>query len=384
MAVETGLAIKGSDGAVIIQCKTSGTVCNVVEETFGMCLHNNIPVPQPPSSFTNYMLKVCGRDEYMENDRCLKDYNYVHQCIKLSIPVHVVLVERSLVKQLVSNTGIIKPETTSNSPPPLSQDEITILYDSYLSKDEEFRYQMTKPPLNYIRHYQQVTACIKMLCERAGSIEPLCVSESIFNLKRACRSAMGRDSFAANIAVDLEQIDGGWSSINASSLREEQKDAVRDVTNALDIVKTSVHETIDAYCQNMNTPYEPVWVDSKEERLVDGEQKLRVKLCGLHRVLVQEMYHYDSFQIDMCMYYGGRAICKNVASPKAKLSKGFFPTITWNKWMNTYVALHKLPRETRISFTLYGLTPSNTAERNYNPIKQPLAWVSLRLFSSQG
>lgn len=34
---------------------------------------------------------------------CLLDYEFIHRCIKLAIPAHVVLVERSLVKRLVSD-----------------------------------------------------------------------------------------------------------------------------------------------------------------------------------------------------------------------------------------------------------------------------------------
>lgn len=51
--------------------------------------------------------------------------------------------------------------------------------------------------------------------------------------------------------------------------------------------------------------------------------------------------------------------------------------------MNTYIPLANIPREARISFTLYGLLPpSNT--RDYKHIREPLAWVSARLFSSRG
>lgn len=87
--------------------------------------------------------------------------------------------------------------------PYLTQEELTSLYDSYISKDEDFRQQMKHPPLNYVKQYQHVTACVKLLCERAGFFEPLCLSEAVFNLKRACRVAMGRDSFSTSIALDV-------------------------------------------------------------------------------------------------------------------------------------------------------------------------------------
>ena len=41
----------------------------------------------------------------------------------------------------------------------------------------------------------------------------------------------------------------------------------------------------------MHTDYEPTWIKPKSDSVpVDIEQKLRLKLCSLHRVLVQELY----------------------------------------------------------------------------------------------
>lgn len=42
---------------------------------------------------------------------------------------------------------------------------------------------------------------------------------------------------------------------------------------------------------------------------------------------------YNSFQVEVCVYHGGQSICKRVFSPQAKLTRGFFPTISWNKWL---------------------------------------------------
>ena len=61
---------------------------------------------------------------------------------------------------------------------------------------------MATPPINYSRHYQRISACVKLLCERIGFIEPLCLSEAMFNLRRACRSGMGRVSIALDVSIN--------------------------------------------------------------------------------------------------------------------------------------------------------------------------------------
>ena len=85
----------------------------------------------------------------------------------------------------------------------LSRKELTSLVDSYLSKDEEFRSSLTTPPVNYTRLCQTTLACVKLICERLGFFEPVCISEAVYNLKRVCKYAQDRDSLSANIAVDV-------------------------------------------------------------------------------------------------------------------------------------------------------------------------------------
>ena len=50
--------------------------------------------------------------------------------------------------------------------------------------------------------------------------------------------------------------------------------------------------------------------------------------------------------------------------------------------MNTYIPLGHLPLESRMCFTLYGLLPPSN-NKEYKHTKDPLAWVSLRLFSTR-
>ena len=51
--------------------------------------------------------------------------------------------------------------------------------------------------------------------------------------------------------------------------------------------------------------------------------------------------------------------------------------------LNTYIQLDQLPLESRMCFTLYGLLPP-PSNKDYRHIKEPLAWVSTRLFTSRG
>lgn len=381
LAVETGPIMEG-DNAVSLNCKATSTVAESIQEVLAMIEHCK------STQFDHhvYMLKVCGKDEYFENDRCLLDYEYIHHCMKLAKPAHLVLMERSLVKHVMLRTSmLVKLESSIPfKTHTLSRKELTSLVDSYLTKDAEFRSSLTTPPVNYTRLCQTILACVKLICERLGFFEPVCLSEAVYNLKRVCNYAQDRDSLSANIAVDVET---DWSNVSTTQLKEMQVESATDVKHALGLLREGINTALLLYCQMLHCDYEPVGLDKRielvEGNLMDSGLKLRVQVCGLHRIPVQEMCSYNTFQVEVCVYYGGLAICKRVFSPPSKIVRNFFPTVTWNKWINTGLILCELPRECRISFTLYGLNPP-TNPKEYKPIKEPIAWVAKQLFTTKG
>ena len=85
----------------------------------------------------------------------------------------------------------------------LSFHELNTLLDSYFSKNKDFSKGLATPPVNYTILSQSVISCIRLLCERMSFIEPFAVSEAVFNLRRACKSATTPDEFPAAIAVEV-------------------------------------------------------------------------------------------------------------------------------------------------------------------------------------
>ena len=88
----------------------------------------------------------------------------------------------------------------------LSSHDLTVLVDSYLSKDEEFRQFLAKSPVNYPRICHQTVACVRLICERIGFVEPVGVAEAIFDLQRACKSAGGTDDPSNSTAQEVSVV----------------------------------------------------------------------------------------------------------------------------------------------------------------------------------
>ncbi len=48
---------------------------------------------------------------------------------------------------------------------------------------------------------------------------------------------------------------------------------------------------------------------------------------------------FSSLQVEVCVYYGGKALSKKAFSPHAKLSRDFFECVVWDKWYEAKITL---------------------------------------------
>lgn len=92
----------------------------------------------------------------------------------------------------------------------------------------------------------------------------------------------------------METVDEEWTSITPTQLQQQDENASQDVIHALTVLLSAVQTTVETYCRVTHTEYEPVWIKLKEStsnnvQMVDLEQKLRVRMCALHRVPTQEL-----------------------------------------------------------------------------------------------
>ena len=99
-------------------------------------------------------------------------------------------------------------------------------------------------------------------------------------------------------------IENDWSNVSATQLKEMQVQSATDVIHALGLLREGINTSLLLYCQMLHCDYEPVGVDKRMElvegNLMDSALKLRVQVCGLHRIPVQEMCRYV-YSLYMCV-----------------------------------------------------------------------------------
>ena len=92
----------------------------------------------------------------------------------------------------------------------------------------------------------------------------------------------------------MEIVDEDWNSITPIPQQQQHENVSQDVIYALKVLKSAVQTTVETYCRITHAEYEPVWIKLREAmsnngEMVDLEQKLRVRMCALHRVPTQEL-----------------------------------------------------------------------------------------------
>ena len=198
----------------------------------------------------------------------------------------------------------------------------------------------------------------------------------------------------------METVEGGWSCVGYDQLRDMQAAAAADISAALETLQRAVQGMVELYCSTLHCDYEPVWSEDKKQPRGSKphhslQQLLRVKLLALHRVFAEEhhkcvcrvkacydkhtivyttchsLYNMpfewliimvivasfvqdgiyevdklsdscscDAYQVEVCVFHGGRALSKKVYSPPARVTQGFFPMVTWNKWYAPIIPVH--------------------------------------------
>ena len=344
-------------------------VCKIIELALS-CLSDDVKFLEY-SSATVYVLKVCGRSEYLESNGILIQYAYVQECIKFKREVELVLVESWQVSRQLARTeeddldGIVShnykeffdcPVTTA-----VSRYGLTVLLEAFnreLDKLLEESTSYTKPRFEPNRTIQAV----KAICATLATLETKEVIDSIRNLQNLQKAAEVSDR------IVLNQF---------------------DLNDALSELQLAVLLLIEMYCnafdtESVSTPIErPKLSGSSQIEVTATTDNVRAQVVSAHRLPVQWNQDFESFEVRSGIYYGGRLTCPVEVTKQIKITRNFFYQLMWNEWLQFKMQVRQLPRESRLCFTLYGVQPIGKGN-TLNTSRTPLGWVALPLFDFRG
>ena len=320
------------------------------------------------SSASAYVLKVCGRSEYLQTNSILIQYGYVQECVKFGREVELVLVQSwQISRQLLR----IEEDDFDESVPrnykeffdcpvstAVSEYGLTVLLEAFndeLVKLVEETTSYSNPRFEPSR----VIQAVKAICATLATLETEEVIRSVLNLK---------------------------SLVNADTPGRVVPDQTL-VYDALSKLQSAVLLLIEMYCDAFDTAFVPTRVDRPKlagsVEVTAMTDNLHIHVAFANRLPLQWNQDFDRFEVQCGIYYGGRLSCPVEVTQQQKITRRFFDQLRWDEWLQFKIQVRQLPRESRLCFTLYGIAATSKGN-TLNATRTPLGWVAVPLFDFKG
>nr|XP_006811760.1 PREDICTED: phosphatidylinositol 4-phosphate 3-kinase C2 domain-containing subunit beta-like [Saccoglossus kowalevskii] len=169
---------------------------------------------------------------------------------------------------------------------------------------------------------------------------------------------------------------------NITRVYEELKSTTSlHIGSTLNNLTAAVQNLMDMYCKAFDTGHT---LHTKVEDLLklpvtDIHDEFHIKIASVHRLPLRWKSSFEHFTLSCAIFYGGTPLYRTLTTKTSKITTNFFDKISFDQVLNFSLPLCKLPRETRICFTLFGTSVSNSD--NKQPTRKALGWVTVPLFN---
>ncbi|XP_069570252.1 phosphatidylinositol 4-phosphate 3-kinase C2 domain-containing subunit beta isoform X2 [Brachyistius frenatus] len=319
-----------------------------------------------------YLLKVCGHDEFLNNSQTLAGLEFVQQCMKFDWDVRLFLTKRSAIKTELSRTSD-DDETASTmnhsillQERPIKQtvtrEALTLLLDTFHNEAESFLLSEAELPL----HVERLVQSVKALCSSLAAVETPDVTSALSQLP-ACPCRL-----QPKVLKDASVL----------SVRENRENVVEKLTAA-------ILDLVELYCSTFNANFhttpqsQSCTAPVQEAGLVTNV--LSFNVYAAHRIPITWAASYEGFFLSCSLTHGGAELCAPQHTSKQSVSKYLFHLVVWDQRVCFPVQINQLPRESQLTVTLYAtsLPPPGGAEEKGKQRRsmEALGWVTMPLFN---
>ena len=321
----------------------------------------------------SFALKVCGRSEYLQENRMLIEYEYVQERLKLREPAQFVLFEndlitRSLIRMADDDLADGCPQnykeffqcpcTTS-----VARYGLSVLMEAF-SLEMAKLFRETAKDNGSSLEFSPIIQSVKAICMTLASIETAKVIEAVEHLKNL------------------------QSNPTKSGSPVVSQPDVEEMREALPKLSEAVLQLVEMYCDAFDTDYTAAKPNrpglSGSVEITAMTDNFRVNVNFAHRLPPTWIQNFDSFAVDAGIYYGGQLLCPVELTPPTKPRRHFLDHLRWECTLEFQIQVRQLPRESRLCLSLYGHVP--TAKDNATTLvrRTLLGWVAIQLFNFRG
>lgn len=357
-SVKVSIEISDSQQPVTFTCDVSSPVELLISQT--LCwVHDDLD----KVDFSSYLLKVCGREEVLQNKHSLGSHEYVQNCRKWENEITLQLLSHSTMRRDLARTA--------------EDDKSTINLEKHLGLVERpFKENVTRQGLaDYLEGYHnQVNICLQNESTQYKTVDRLvqtvknmcCALDEVET--QAITEAVKRLRHSVNLPRTRSPMMGLTSSGHSSNgLTSPVEESMALLTQAIyDLAKLYLRSFSSPSSSFHSPPLPQVTdgdaVEAKRSKEASGTtDHLQFTLFALHGIPANWVSSYEKYFLVCSLTHNGKNLFKPVQSKRVGTYKSFFYHIKWDELINFPIAVAVLPLESILSLALFGVLNQNAS-----------------------
>nr|DBA33932.1 TPA: hypothetical protein GDO54_001548 [Pyxicephalus adspersus] len=321
---------------------------------------------------SDYVLKICGLEEFLQNNQPLGSHEYIQHCRKFNTDIRLQLIKKEDVRADLARTAsdIQSPSTLNHHihlqerpiKQTISRQALSLLFDTYHNEVEQFVASNT----DFHLRAERVVQSVKALCNALAAVETLEISSALNQLP-PCPSRV-------QIKTHKDP--------NLMTRRENREKVVESLTAA-------ILDLVQLYCNAFSADFQTVLHSDQKQSLTQDSSLLTSPLSftvyAAHRIPIAWATSYEDFYVSCSLSHGGKRLCSPQLTRKIHVYKYLFHLIVWDQMICFPIQINHLPRETLLTVTLYAVPvppPGSSSEATKQKRNsQALGWVTAPLFN---
>ncbi|XP_043569397.1 phosphatidylinositol 4-phosphate 3-kinase C2 domain-containing subunit gamma-like isoform X1 [Chiloscyllium plagiosum] len=319
----------------------------------------------------DYVLKLCGSEEILQNPCTLGSHESLRHYLKLGTDIKLRLLRHNDLQQMLARTqegDDQSPFTFHQTVPKESGASKVCVSRRALSSKLNSYHHEADSLLTSKKSSRRLVEAVRAICYLLSSVETKEITDAIQQVQ----------------SVVLQQ---GKASFHTVQLQNQQGSLVRAVNE----LTAAISQLVNIYCNNFNTDYQVAHVGAIEtvsaSKTLLSTTALNFTIYAVHGVPSAWAVSYENLFVSCSLMYGAKELCQRVKTEEISITRSpLFVLARWNQRIHMPIEIAQLPCETILSLTLYGdrtTTGSYIDSSRHSRNADCLASVSMPLYSSK-
>lgn len=348
-------------------CNASTSVEHLIGHAV-CCMFDDV---RQDDNMENYMLKVTGKDEYIDSKLCLADYGLVSDCCKFDSDVRLTLITKKDIKRTflrISQDDYrckkllcpddLMPSHTILKFSDLNYESLDIIIQTFDREAERLYHDVTNRSCHI--QTQSLIQTTKAICSLMMNCETSQLTESKDNLIELCRS---------------------YRNEGGQLLSSDRYMMIEVIQHAIKKLMVDMHRLLRIFSQHLPVDYEVVdidpspYVNTNTSQMVDEDDQsasstsrsclpdspidlirdqVTIRIQSVSQMRPDWTSKYEEYHLRLALMHGETVLCPSVATNNQRCEQSLFNRLSFEQELVLSLSYCDLPRESRFVLTLFG------------------------------